>query len=61
MVEKNQQFRNGLLVDGVEEYMNSYREEIAQEFGVYRAAGESDQITQNATRKVIDQMKKKDR
>ncbi|MBM7094157.1 hypothetical protein JSY36_00195 [Bacillus sp. H-16] len=56
-MEKNQNFRNGLLVDGVEEYMNSYRAEIAEEFGVYRSVGESDQITQNATRSVIEKLK----
>ncbi|WP_026689916.1 hypothetical protein [Alteribacter aurantiacus] len=56
-MEKKEQFKNGLLCDGVEEYMNSYREEIAEEFGVYRSVGESDQITQNATRSVIEKLK----
>ncbi|TMW73197.1 hypothetical protein [Alteribacter natronophilus] len=57
-MDKKEPFRNGLLVDGIDDYMNSYRQEIAEEFGVYRSAGESDQITQNATKSVIDRMKR---
>ncbi|UTR15114.1 alpha/beta-type small acid-soluble spore protein [Salipaludibacillus sp. LMS25] len=32
-----------LVVPGVEEYLNEYKEEIAHEFGIYRSQGELEQ------------------
>ncbi|PYZ98002.1 hypothetical protein CR205_05245 [Alteribacter lacisalsi] len=57
-MQKDEQLRYGLLVDGLDEYMDTYRQEIAEEFGVFRSVGESDQITQNATKSILDRMKK---
>ena len=35
--------RSRLVVKGVDEFMNSYSEEMAQEFGVFQSAAEIDQ------------------
>ncbi|UTR10881.1 small, acid-soluble spore protein, alpha/beta type [Evansella sp. LMS18] len=35
--------RSKLVVKGVDEFMNSYSEEIAQEFGVFHSTTQTDQ------------------
>ncbi len=53
--------RSKLIVDGVEDYMNQYREEIAQEFGIFHSATQTDQQGKmgSATRRILQQKDKK--
>ncbi|UCZ51738.1 small, acid-soluble spore protein, alpha/beta type [Bacillus shivajii] len=53
--------RSKLVVDGVEDYMNQYRAEVAQEFGIFHSATQNDQQGKigSATRKILQQKEEK--
>ncbi|MFV8827134.1 small, acid-soluble spore protein, alpha/beta type [Alkalihalobacterium sp. APHAB7] len=50
--------KNLLVVPECEQMLESYREEIAMEFGVHQSVQEMDAVSRSMTRKVLDQTKK---
>ncbi|MGM7701155.1 hypothetical protein ACSVDE_05465 [Pseudalkalibacillus sp. Hm43] len=48
--------KNALEVPGCEQCVQGFREEFAEEFGIYRPAAERESIT----KKLVDENKKKD-
>ncbi|MEB1810071.1 MAG: small, acid-soluble spore protein, alpha/beta type [Bacillaceae bacterium] len=46
--------KNLLVVPECEQMLESYREEIAMEFGVHRSVQEMDAVSRSMTRKVLD-------
>ncbi|MBB5172093.1 hypothetical protein [Texcoconibacillus texcoconensis] len=49
--------RNRLLVDQLDQYMNTYREEIAHEFGIFHSAQETDRLADQTSKKMAEKMK----
>ncbi|MDQ0253729.1 hypothetical protein J2S74_001101 [Evansella vedderi] len=48
--------RNRLVVEGTDEFMNSFNEEIAQEFGIYHTTTQAEHKANisHAAKKIID-------
>ncbi|MBU9720302.1 MULTISPECIES: hypothetical protein [Bacillaceae] len=49
--------RSKLVVDGMDDFINSHREEIAQEFGVFQSTLQTDQKAHmnSVTKKIVKQ------
>ncbi|MBU9714571.1 small, acid-soluble spore protein, alpha/beta type [Evansella tamaricis] len=55
--------RSKLEVEGMDDFMNSYREEIAQEFGVFQSTLQTEQQSSmnNVTKKIVKQKREEKR
>ncbi|MBU8907028.1 spore protein [Desertibacillus haloalkaliphilus] len=47
--------KNLLLVPGTEDFLNTYKEEIAHEFGMYRSVQEMDASSRDMTKQLLMQ------